>query len=374
MASSEPSKARCLKVVVAGTGFGRVYLDALTIAPGEFELTGILAKGSGFSARIADSHQVPLFSRADDIPDDTDILCVVVRSGATGGPGSDIARCVLARGIHVLQEHPVHAQEISTNLQAARKGNAAYLVNTLYPNLRPVQQFLAAAAWLRTRHQPRFIDAACNSQVAYPLLDMLGQAVGSVRPWTFRLHAGTEELPFSSLSGHIANIPLTLRVQNQVAPHDPDNHGLLMHRMEIGFDSGVLSLEDTNGPVYWNARMHAPRNEAGRLHMRGPGTERLAVTPMTRLDSDELPSYHEVFASLWPDAVMSALRDLRAAIADPAQRMRHGLWSQSVSLAWRDLTTQLGMPKLIHPGVPPEVNPAELIRASRAAREKYCGA
>lgn len=357
--------ARRLRVVVAGTGFGRIYLDAVTRAPG-FALAGILARGSAYSADCARHWRVPLYTRTDQIPDDTDIVCVVLRSGATGGNGSDIAQSLLARGIHVLQEHPVHAAEIVDNLRAARQGNAAYAVNTLYPNLRPVRQFLSAAAWLRQRQRPRFIDAACNSQVAYPLIDIIGKAAGALRPWSFQALVVPAAHPFRSLSASVGGIPLTLRVQNQVDPEDPDNHGLLMHRMEMGFDAGVLSLADTHGPVLWNARLHAPRDRDGRLRMAGNGTERLAVSTVIRLDDAPIPSYHDVFARLWPDAVVAALHALRADIADPTRRARSGLWAQSVSLAWRDLTAQLGMPALIQPGTPEALNPGDLAHAVRA--------
>jgi len=356
--------SRCLRVVVAGTGFGRVYLDAVAQDPA-FTLSGILARGSIYSADCAKRWRVPLYTRAVQIPDDTDIVCVVLRSGATGGNGSDIAQNLLARGIHVLQEHPVHAAEIADNLRAARQGNAAYAVNTLYPNLRPVRQFLSAAAWLRQRQRPRFIDAACNSQVAYPLLDIIGNAAGSLRPWSFQALDVQTAHPFRSLSASIAGIPVTLRVQNQVDPQDPDNHGLLMHRMEMGFDAGVLSLADTHGPVLWNARLHAPRENNGRLRMAGNGTERLAVSTVTRLDDVPISSYHDVFARLWPDAVVAALHALRADIADPKRRIRSGLWAQSVSLAWRDLTAQLGMPTLIQPDAPESLNPQDLVHAAR---------
>ncbi|WP_369204513.1 Gfo/Idh/MocA family oxidoreductase, partial [Streptomyces sp. PU-14G] len=176
--------------MVAGTAFGRIYLDAVRSDPEAFTLSGILAKGGDYSRWLAEQSGVPLHTDVAELPDDTDVLCVVVRSGATGGPGSDIARAALRRGMHVLQEHPVHAEELADNLRAARDGGAAYAVGTLYPDLAPVRAFLAAAEVLRARGPLRFIDAACNSQVAYPLLDILGRAAGALRPWAFHAQPG----------------------------------------------------------------------------------------------------------------------------------------------------------------------------------------
>ncbi|WP_437904647.1 Gfo/Idh/MocA family oxidoreductase [Sorangium sp. So ce327] len=362
------------RVVVAGTAFGRIYLDAVASAQESFTLAGVLGRGSEFSRKCAERYGAPLYTRVEDIPGDIDIVCVVVRSGATGGPGSDLARTLLERGIHVLQEHPVHAAEITACLKAAKRGGAAYAVNTLYPNVRPIRQFLAAAEYIRKRQRIQFIDAACNSQVAYPLLDVIGRAAGDLRPWSFSECAPrggrpspVADQPFQSLSATLGGVPVTLRVQNQVHPEDPDNHSLLMHRISLGCDAGVLTLADTHGPVLWNPRMHSPRDPTGRLIMSGPGTDRLAVESTLILGDQHTRSYHDVFARTWPDAVVVALHDLCCDIADPPRRIRSGQWALGVSLAWRDLTERIGMPELIRPETPEPLPVDELRAAARAA-------
>ncbi|WP_437587934.1 Gfo/Idh/MocA family oxidoreductase [Sorangium sp. So ce1000] len=368
------------RVVVAGTAFGRIYLDAVASAQDSFTLAGLLARGSEFSRECAKRYGAPLYTEVKEIPDDIDVVCVVVRSGATGGPGSDIAKALLERGIHVLQEHPVHATEITACLKAAKRGGAAYAVNTLYPNVRPIRQFLAVAEYLRKRQRIQFIDAACNSQVAYPLLDVLGRAAGDLRPWSFSECAPRGDRsssaagqPFQSLNATIGGVPVTLRVQNQVHPEDPDNHSLLMHRISLGCDAGVLTLADTHGPVLWNPRLHSPRDATGRLIMSGPGTDRLAVESTSILGDQRARSYHDVFARTWPDAVVAALRDLCGDIADPARRVRSGQWALGVSLAWRDLTERIGMPGLIRPETPEPLAVDELRAAARAAVGEAAG-
>ncbi|MEQ4715493.1 Gfo/Idh/MocA family oxidoreductase [Nonomuraea sp. B19D2] len=337
-----------LRVVVAGTAFGRVYLDAVLSDP-DFSLAGILARGSEFSQERADRHGVPLYTSVDAVPGDVDLACVVVSSGALGGPGSALAQEFLRRGIHVVQEHPVHAEEIADCLRAARAGGAAYAVNTLYPRLRPVRQFLAAARALRLD----FVDAACNSQVAYPLLDILGRLAGGLRPWRFG-EVAKGAGPFQSLHAEIGGLPVTLRVQNQVHPDDPDNHSYLLHRIMAGGEAGVLALADTHGPVLWSPRLHAPRDPTGRLIITG------SAAPSTVMLGDPPGTHRDVFAALWPDAVARSLHSLRRDIADPARRMRSGQWALGVSLAWRDLTAQLGLPELIEPPEPRAIPIEEL--------------
>ena len=80
-----PVPGAAVRVVVAGTSFGRVYLDAVGS-----DLVGILARGSDYSKQCAASRGVPLYTSVDEVPD-VDVACVVLKSGALGGPGTEIA-------------------------------------------------------------------------------------------------------------------------------------------------------------------------------------------------------------------------------------------------------------------------------------------
>lgn len=357
------------RVIVAGTAFGRIYLQALARAHERYELVGILSRGNAYSRACADHYGVPLYEAVEQVPDTVDIACVVVRSGATGGAGSELAQQLLRRGIHVLQEHPVHHREIAACMQAARQGQAAYAVNTLYPNILAIRRFLAVADYLREQHGLAYIDAACNSQVAYPLLDILGRLAGGLRPWAFAAPAASVGAhPFTHLSASFNGVPISLRVQNQVHPQDPDNHSFLLHRLELGCEAGVLSLCDTHGPVLWNPRLHAPRDSTDRLIMAGPGSERLAGPTLVVLDPQIPASYHQVFNQVWPDAVCLALDALCADIETPARRLRSGVWATEVSMAWREMNSLIGMPQLIEPPVPQALPLAELHRCADAVQ------
>ncbi|UZE15909.1 Gfo/Idh/MocA family oxidoreductase [Pseudomonas sp. B21-054] len=349
------------RVIVAGTAFGRIYLQALARAHDRYQLVGILSRGNAYSRACAEHYGVALYETVEQVPDDVDIACVVVRSGATGGVGGDLAQQLLRRGIHVLQEHPVHHREIAVCMQAARQGQAAYAVNTLYPNILAIRRFLAVAAYLHDHHGLAYIEAACNSQVAYPLLDILGRLAGGLRPWTFAAPAPAfVGQPFTRLDARFNGIPISLRVQNQVHPKDPDNHSFLLHRLEVGCEAGVLSLADTHGPVLWNPRLHASRDSTDRLIMTGPGSERLAGPTMVLLDPQVPKSYQQVFNQVWPDAVSIALDELCRDIDEPSRRLRSGVWATEVAMAWREMNNLIGMPVLIEPPVPRALPLAEL--------------
>ncbi|MEV8379013.1 Gfo/Idh/MocA family oxidoreductase [Kribbella sp. NPDC056861] len=348
-----------LRVIVAGTAFGRIYLEAVRSAPEEFELAGILAAGSVASREIAAGLNVPLYSAADQVPQ-VDIACVVVRSGALGGAGTSIAQSLLRRGVSVLQEHPVHPDELGPTLRVAAANDVAYAVNTLYPDLASVQRFLAVTQVLR-RHPIRFVDAACAGQVAYPLVEILCRLAGAVRPFHFELLDGRG--PFSVIAATIGGVRVTLRLQNQLHPADPDNHALLLHRLSVGTDAGVLALADTHGPVLWNPRLHAVRDSTGRLVLAGVGTERLAVPTTIQLGPSP-GDYHAVFAELWPAAVLTALRRLRTEIEDPGGRVRTRQWVLGVATAWSALTAAVGSPELIDRSAPPQIPIEELLAAA----------
>ncbi|MEV3963356.1 Gfo/Idh/MocA family oxidoreductase [Nocardia sp. NPDC050193] len=363
------------KVVVCGTSFGRVYLRAVHTDP-EVELAGVVSRGSAVSAEYAKSYGVPHYIGVDELPDDIDIACVAVRAGAAGGDGAKLAQQLLSRGIHVLQEHLLHPDELTDCLRAARENGVRYRLNAFYPHLRPVRVFLTAAEILRERQRPLHVDAVAGSQVVYPLLDLVGRAVGRLRPWTIGEPApippeaaalAAPPMPYSHLTAVIGGVPVSLRVQNQIHPADPDNHALLLHRLAIAFEGGVLSLADTHGPVLWSPRLHAGRDATGRLVMGGPGTERLAV-PSTEVLVPAAPSFRAVFDELWPDGVRTALAELRADIAEPGRTASAGQWAMTVTALWQRLTTVLGQPELIRPGTPEPVPLPELL-AQRRIRE-----
>jgi thiazolinyl imide reductase len=340
---------------VCGAVFGRFYLDALHPAPPGFAPAGLLAGGGARSRSTAARYGVPYYTAVDQLPADVDAACVVVRAGAAGGPGTELARALLERGVHVLQEQPVHPEEVAGCLRLARAKGVQYRVNPFYSHLAPVRSFVARARALRARRPQRHAQAACSSQVLFPLLDMLGRALGGLGPWAFADPAPVADVraatgaavPFRVLHGAIAGVPLTLRVQNQIDPGDPDNHAHLLHRVTIGTDAGALTLADTHGPVLWTPRMHVNRGADGLLALDGPGTGRLDQPSTTVLDAAVPLSFRQTFGTLWPDGIRHALAELRAAVADPGGRAADAQYALTVSRMWLDLTGRLGRPELV---------------------------
>ena len=81
-----------IKTLVCGTTFGLFYLEALQRLNDKFELVGILANGSERSKRCAANYNTTLYTDIDQVPKDIDLACVVLRTRALGGKGTEIAK------------------------------------------------------------------------------------------------------------------------------------------------------------------------------------------------------------------------------------------------------------------------------------------
>ena len=350
---------RPLRVIVCGTTFGQIYLQALA-SPGPFRLAGILAQGSARSRACAERFGVPLFTDAGALPAEIDVACVVVRSGAMGGRGTELARQLMDRGIHVLQEHPVHHDELAQCLAHAHRRGVVYHLNAFYTHLPPVRRFLSATRALLRRQRPVFVDAACAIQVAYPMFDLLAQAVGALRPFALtELPAPADgEAPFRSLTGQIGGVPLTLRIGNRVDPADPDNHLPLLHRLTLGTEAGDLTLINTHGPCWWSPRFFVPAALKDRFEAEGlPGDSGTALGPASA------PSFQEIFGSLWPAAVRQALSELRQAILRGEDPRGRGQYHLGLCRLWQEATSRIGYPQLVRGEPAPALPLAELAAA-----------
>jgi thiazolinyl imide reductase len=333
-----------LRVLLCGTTFGQSYLAALARLTDHFELVGILGRGSERSEATARRAGVPLHTDPDRLPDDIDLACVVVRSASMGGPGSELARSLLERGIHVLQEQPVHHDDLAESLRVARRHGVTYRLGDLYAQLPAVRTFVAAARELLARQRPVYLDAACAVQVSFPLAHILGDALGTVRPWHFA--SAVTDAPFSVVTGSIGGTPVLLRVQNQIAPDDPDNHMHLLHRITLGVDGGTLTLHDAHGPVSWTPRLHIPDvvrtsfdfDAPDASHLEGPSTVVLGGTPS---------SYREFLAEVLPSAIGRDLSALRETVLGSGPAAGPEQYHLTLCRMWQDLTSRLGYATLL---------------------------
>lgn len=336
-----------LRVLVCGTNFGRVYLKGLEQCGATFKIAGIFSHGSTQSKRVAEQYKVPLLTNLDKVSrDDFDMACVVIRSTAVGGKGSEIAHLLLEKGIHVLQEHPVHYNDIVKLLQIANKNNCIYQVNSFYPNVKNVYEFIKRAQRLLKKSEPIYLDATCSTQVLYPMISILGRALNGYHPWNLqKLDLPESKFPFKVLSGVIRGIPSIVKIQNQLDPKDADNNGFLLHRIILGTTEGSLCLDNSNGLVVWNPQMYVPHVD-GVLDMYGEN--KYIGLPVNEIVPDiENMSYAEVYNTLWPNGIVRALDDFAASISDNFKKSIIAQQMVTTSEIWKDISEKIGSVQMI---------------------------
>ncbi|WP_307849695.1 Gfo/Idh/MocA family oxidoreductase [Qaidamihabitans albus] len=296
--------------VVCGTRFGRIYLRALGLPASPYRLRGVVARGSERSRACAEYYGVPLYHEVDDVPGDVELACVVVGSGLAGGPGAALAERFLDRGMHVLQEHPLHPDELACCLRAAHREGVTYHVDTLFVHVEPVRRFVASARRLLARQQAIFVEATCAYQVLYTLLDVLGAALGGLRVRALSV-TPPEPSPFRTVKGELAGVPFAVRVQHELDPGQPDNHAHLLHRITIGTEGGQLTLVNTHGPVVWSPRPHLPAEPANAVRLGDSPAPHLDLPSARVIGSADAPSYRQAVDTLWPEAILRAVSALR---------------------------------------------------------------
>ena len=358
--------SRPLRVVVCGTTFGRVHLEALRRPGAPAELVGILARGSARSQECARRCGVPLYREVGELPVDVDAACVAVRAGVVGGAGGALAMALLARGIHVLAEHPVHHDELAGCLRQARRHRVLYRLNNHYLQVPAVRRFIAAAQALYRHGPPRYVDATTGIQVAFAAFDILARALPAIRPWGFAepvswppalRNLSRAAPPLRSLDGVLGGVPLTMRVHNEVDPTDPDNHAHLLHRISIGTDHGNLTLLNTHGPVIWSPRLYVAGNDG----VAPPDAGSLQLPSAAAIGEAGGATFTDVLTGQWPQAMATALGEFAAAIHRAEDPLPLGQYHLTVTQVWQDATGRLGQPELIRASPPRPVSADQLL-------------
>jgi thiazolinyl imide reductase len=270
----------------------------------------------------------------------------VVSAGLNGGQGTELARRLMARGIHVLQEHPLHHDELTACLREAQRRQVVYHLNSHYVHVEAVRRFIGAARRLAARQAPLFVDAMTSFLVLYPLFDILGQALGSVRPWSLAA-GGPQTGVFRGLQGTLAGVPATVRVQNQLHPGDRDNHSHVLHRVTLGAEGGNLLLASTHGPVVWCPRPHMPADYRSAVHVEASAVGELDLPSASCLGPAEAPSYRRIVGDEWPAAAARALLDLRSAILRGDDPRPRGQYHLALCRLTAEATARLGPPELL---------------------------
>ena len=294
------------KVVVCGTGFGKYYIKGILKLKQLFKLVGIVSTGSKKSLEVAEECKVPLITDINCItPETVDIACVVIKSTILGGNGTEIALRLLEKGIHVIQEQPIHFRDYQSCLLASKKTGCKYQLNTFYPNLYAINKFINISNKMKEIIPITYIIAESSIQVLFPLLDILNKIFEGLSPYKLERLNGELKQRFRILVGNIKSVPITLLIDNQMNVDTPESNMALFHRITLGTTKGKLTLTDTHGTVLWTPIIHEELRE--RSQKKKSFLESIKV--QEEAISKDISTLGEIFDKQWPEAMERGLTD-----------------------------------------------------------------
>jgi len=241
-----------MRVLVCGTNYGSLYLEALRLGGKDYRLAGILARGNTRSQLAALEYDVPLFRSLEEVGSDIDFACA-----AMGASGNEVVLGLIARDIHVLCEHPLNIHYVQSALDAARARRICFHINGHFAQLEAATAFISHARQRSQAELPSFFQVTATDRSLYAALDILGRIRVYFTPFQFQVTGHFAE--FIELQGVLAGVPATFHIQRGVDGQtfpDGSPRYLVDHRIVAVFPSGILTLLSMNGPVVWNANLN----------------------------------------------------------------------------------------------------------------------
>ncbi|MDB8680959.1 Gfo/Idh/MocA family oxidoreductase [[Ruminococcus] gnavus] len=328
-----------LRVVVCGTVFGRYYLEGIRKIPERYTLTGIFARGSTHSKQVAEHYGVPLFTDIEMITkENADIACVVVSSAIIGGNGTDLALNFLKKGIHVIQEHPVHLREYQKCLLMSSKNRCKYKLNTFYPDLLSIKHMICIVNKMREKLPIIFIRAECSVQLLFPMLDIISQVLGGLEPYQMEKLSGSLPQRFSVLSGTIRGVPIMLTIDNHMDLKLPESNLTMFHRIQIGTPSGTLMLTDTHGKLIWIPIL----DERLKKLQHGDNNYLAEIPIQEELGNNKPGTLGDIFLKYWPQCMANVLYDFYDDIKEKRYITQENQQMINVCKLWNTVGNLLG--------------------------------
>lgn len=349
------------RALVVGSTFGLHYVRGLAHPDSPIALAGLVGRGSARSRQMAADFGVPFYALPDaptmdesiaqaDLPE-VDMVCVVVRSAISGGPGDDMVNAFLRRGTTVVQEHPVHPTSVIDHLFTARNtsaGSPFYSVNSFYVNLPTVQNFLHCVQQVREQSQVKAIEVRASIHILYAVLDIVAHLMpGALPRLMLQQHVRIVQHPAHPEVVNISidwdGTPVDIRLYNRVAPLDPDNHAQPLFACVVETADGELSLDHVHAPTRWQPRSHYVNGS-----LTADGSQVSSQIVGDSACAQEFTA-DQIFHQLWPLGVQRKLAHVYAATT---QQEAFGQKDLGVVQLWQDIAGQLPAPVPID-SVPP---------------------
>ena len=330
-----------IKTIVCGSTFGQFYIDALMKYSEFFEIAGLYARGSERSIELAKRYGIPLFTSIKGIPNEITLACVVIRSEGVGGDGCKLAIQLMERGIHVIQEQPVYPENVVECYKVARKYRVIYNIGNLYIKLPEVQHFINVSKKLNNLNSVQYISLCFCTQVAFPAIAILAEAISGFHEWN-GLSVIKNNGPFDIITGMAGKVPMTIQFNNQINPKMPDDLMYVLHRFSVFFQSGILTLEDTFGPVSWRPRIFVEKYGVAERD-----EEKLNEPAFALVNEYREKQLKEIFRNEWTGAIGLQLLEMKNQIENSRLDTNRAQKDLMVSKLWTELYRATGYANLI---------------------------
>ncbi len=322
-----------VRVLLCGTVFGSIYLDGIKNLD-NWELCGILSRGSDRSVKISQEMGVPLYKEVCDVPEGMfDVAFVVIRSGIVGGEGQKISEKLLDKHINVVQEQPVHADEAAVLLKSALKNNVSYIVNTFYPYMESSTAFHEKLSEIRENNQIISIDGCCSLPVLLPFIDQIGRTAGLLRPWSIENVFSNGACDF--VTGKISGIPFSIRIQGRKS--ESKNQAFVLNQINVMTSSGNLIMTDVNDQVIWMKKTYVVEE----FIKNGREDDEKDVYASEMIYDAGPKKYSFLYKNIWPKAVENFLIQNKELILSRESDIGYMQYYLSVCSFWKELYKKL---------------------------------
>jgi thiazolinyl reductase component of yersiniabactin synthetase len=252
-----------MRVLLCGTVYGSAYLRALDTNETGLQLAGILAR-SERSRELARQWAVPFYATVDEVPVraidgagdgagdgaiDAAIDAAIV--AISGEAGHAIASALLARGVPVLAEHPIGVAGLTAQRATSREHGTVFHVNAHYSDLDAPATFVAAFHGARQRSPLLFLHLLVNPRTLYSALEIAGRCLGPMQVGAFETLPPLPGSFFVVTQAIVSGAPVTIQLQRASSAVDDGSSNWVSHHLLAGFQEGVLSLQEAQGPVIW---------------------------------------------------------------------------------------------------------------------------
>lgn len=336
-----------IKAVVCGVGFGQFYIEGLKLIDDEIELVGILSTGSERSRICAKHYGINIYTHIDEIKEDIDLACVVVKSEIMGGQGTNLAINFLSRGINVILEHPINHRNIAKCVKIARENNALFTIGDLYTRLPSVKQYLACAKKVLENQKLEYLEIQCSTRVLFPMVHILSKLLPSIS--RIEIKSVTKELGiYQIMLGTIDRIPFIFKANNEVNVNEPDGYIREFHKISINVPWGKLTLTDTHGPILWQPILTLPNLKNDPRDMFNEYPENLLQDSTMIIGQSKSSSYKEILSKHWPRAIADNILEMKDMILGKTKKSYNVDLQKIiiVSEKWKELSNKLGYPEL----------------------------